>query len=102
MLRWGGLGVDLLRRGVELALRQRRPGQQGAVQRRVDVVALFAARRFQYVIHDFVAVAGMADADAQAPVVLGTEVGRDVLEAVVAAQTAAELLLVWQDKLMNF
>jgi hypothetical protein len=68
-----------------------RPGQQRAVERGVDLLAFLAPRRFQHVVHDFVAIARMADADPQPPVILGAEMRGDVLEAVVTAQAATEL-----------
>jgi hypothetical protein len=72
-------------------LRQGRPGQQGAIERGVDFLAFFAPRRLEHIVTTSLRSPGMADADAQPPVILGAQVGGDVLEAVVAAKAAAEL-----------
>jgi len=56
----------------------------------VDGSLFLAPRRLQNVIHDLIAIARMADADAQSPVVLRPEMRGDVLEAVVPPHAAAE------------
>ena len=68
-----------------------------AVDRGVDRRALVGARRLQHVVDDVLLrnrrVARMADADAQAPEIRRAELRRDVAQAVVAGDAAAELHL---------
>lgn len=72
-------------------MRKVTPRKQGAIKRSVDVCLFFLSCGLQHVIDDFIAIAGMTDADAQPPVILCAKMTRDVLEAIVPAQTTAEL-----------
>ena len=65
-------------------------GGNGFVDGVFNQFFFFAAGFFQHVVHHFVAVAGVADAQAQAVEVGAAEAGLNVFEAVVAAVAAAE------------
>jgi hypothetical protein len=56
----------------------------------IDLVPLLAPGRLEDIVDHLIAIAGMADADAQAPELLGAEMGGDVLQAVVTTQAAAK------------
>src|SRR5438270_10389795 len=62
-----------------------------AIERRFDQLALARGRRRQHVAGDEVLVPRVADADPQAPEPVRAELRRDVLQAVVSRDPAAEL-----------
>src|SRR5258706_95882 len=84
-------GMELWRRGLHVTGEHWRDDLERAVDRLVDRRLVFGRRLLQDVVGDRVLVAGMADADAQAPVVVRAETLRDVLQAVVAGDAAALL-----------
>src|SRR6185295_6406816 len=84
-------GMQFLRRALHVASDHLRQHLQRAVHRLVDRRLVLGRGLLQNVVGDRVLVAGMADADAQAPVVVRAEALRDVLQPVVAGDAAALL-----------
>src|SRR5450830_9048 len=81
-------GVQLHHAGVEFSFAQQGDGAEALVDGLVDQTLLFLARPMQHeVCHGLLQAkaARVADADAQAPIVLRAERGGDVFEAVVTA-----------------
>jgi hypothetical protein len=87
----GRPAVDFLHGGWILPPGQQRPGVERTLQRFLDQRPLLTTGFFQDVVHHLIAVAGMANADAQAPEILRAEMRSNVLEPVVPAETSAEL-----------
>ena len=68
-----------------MALCDKRPHLEAALNRLVYERSFFLARRLQYIIYYGIFIAGMTDADAQAPEIFGGEMRGDVLQTVVPA-----------------
>jgi hypothetical protein len=85
--------VQLQHRALHVTGEHQRKNLERAPDRGIDVGALLQRRPVQHVFRHGIPVAGVADADAQAPVVVRRQPGRDVLQPVVAGGAAALLHL---------
>ena len=69
-----------------ITFRDKRPDLQAAVDRFVYQRRFLPAGRLQYIIYHGIFIAGMANADAKPPEILGSKACSNILQAVVATQ----------------